>query len=129
MTNRVSALRLGVLLVGLALLAGGDARAGAGPNAFANCFTTPGTSMCYGNFAGFANDSDPNSYAGFDTNSNYFSAHLAGQDYTCTVSSTLYPSVLAMWPQTTSFRAGLFFMSWDSSGICSSLSFFNASDY
>ena len=129
MTNRVSALVLGVLLVGVMLLGAGDARAGAVPTAFAYCFTTPGTSMCYGNFAGFVNDSDPNSSAGFDTNSNYFSAHLGGQDYTCAVSSTLYPDVLAMWPQTTSFRAGLFFMSWDAQGFCSSLSFYNASNY
>jgi|tagenome__1003787_1003787.scaffolds.fasta_scaffold17196822_2 hypothetical protein len=128
MTNRVSALRLGVLLVGLALLTAGDARAGAAPQAFASCFTTPGTSMCWGTFTGFQNDSDPNSFAGFDTNSNYFSAHLAGQDYTCAVSSTLYPQVLAAWPQTTSFK-GLFVMSWDADGVCSSLSFFNASDY
>ena len=129
MTNRVSFWSLGALVVGLMLVRGGDARAGAAAGSLAYCFTTPGTSMCYGNFAGFVNDSDPNSYAEFSTNTNYFAAHFAGQAYSCTVSSTLYPDVLAKWPQTTSYRAGLFFMSWDSSGICSQISFVNASDY
>lgn len=70
----------------------------------------------------------PNAFAQFQTNANGFSASLDGQDFGCTVSSTLYPEVLAAWPQTLSFK-GLFFINWDPQGICSSLSFVNSSSY
>jgi hypothetical protein len=128
MELRFSTLCLGGLAFGCLLLASTDSRAGSGPSSFAYCFTTPGTSMCQGNMAGFLNASDPDAYAGFQTNPNSFGAFLDGQDFSCTVSSTLYPDVLAHWPQTTSFR-GLFFINWDPDGNCSNLSFFNSSTY
>jgi hypothetical protein len=119
--------RVGLLGAGLTLLGSRDTRAGAGPNDFAVCVTTPGTSFCYGSLAGFRQDADPDAEAGFESNGS-FSAHLNGQLHSCAVSSTLYPQVLALWPQTTSFH-GYFFIGWDQQGFCSTLSFFNGSEF
>jgi len=136
MTNRSSRNVFGVLsilttlVLGLLLLGPGQARAGT-HSAFAYCSSTPGKSFCYGSLAGFVADSDPNSYASFNTESPTsasFAAHLGGRDFGCTVSPTLYPDVLALWPRTTSFDS-LFVIMWDQQGYCSSLSLHNNSAY
>jgi hypothetical protein len=108
-----------------------DSRAGVQPGGPASsfCSITPGTSFCLGSFDGFRQDPDPNAYAGFGTNTNDFSAELGGQNYSCTVSSTLYPEVLATWPQMSTFRTGFFYIGWDPQGYCSSLQLFNGSEY
>jgi len=130
MASRLSRLSIGVLTVGWLLLGGGAARAG-GHGAFAFCSGAPGKSFCYGTLSGFVADPDPNSYASFNTDSSSsgsFIAHLGGRDYGCTVSPTLYPDVLALWPRTTSFGS-LFVIMWDQQGYCSSLSLHNSSAY
>jgi len=130
MANRVSRLGVGILAVGLLLLAAGPARAGA-HGAFAFCSSSPGKAYCYGTLAGFVADPDPNSYASFNTDSPStasFNAHLGGRDYGCTVSPTLYPDVAALWPRTASFDS-LFVIMWDQQGNCSSLSLHNSSAY
>ena len=130
MGNRVSRLGVGILVVGMLLLGSGAARAGA-HGAFAFCSNAPGKSYCYGTLAGFVADPDPNSYASFNTESSSsasFNAHLGGRDFGCTVSPTLYPDVLALWPRTTAFSS-LFVITWDQQGNCSSLSLHNNSAY
>ena len=116
--------------LGLPLAGAGPARAGA-PGPFAFCSSSPGKSYCYGTLAGFVADPDPNSYASFNTESSTsasFNAHLGGRDFGCTVSPTLYPDVLALWPRTASFNS-LFVIMWDQQGNCSSLSLHNSSAY
>lgn len=130
MATRVSRLSVGVIAFGLLLLAAGPARAGA-HGAFAFCSSSPGKSYCYGTLAGFVADPDPNSYASFNTESSStasFNAHLGGRDFGCTVSPTLYPDVVALWPRTASFNS-LFVIMWDQQGNCSSLSLHNSSAY
>jgi hypothetical protein len=128
--NAVGFLSILALGLGLPLAGGGQARAGT-HGAFAYCTSTPGKSFCYGSLAGFVADSDPSSYASFNTESSTsasFSAHVGGRDFGCTVSPTLYPDVLALWPRTTSFDS-LFVIMWDQQGYCSSLSLHNSSAY
>jgi len=130
MANRMSRLGIGVLALGILLLGSGAARAGA-HGAFAFCSSAPGKAYCYGTLAGFVADPDPNSYASFYTDSSSsasFSAHLGGRDFGCTVSPTLYPDVLALWPRTAAFSS-LFVITWDAQGNCSSLSLHNSSAY
>ena len=130
MASRVSRLGIGVVAVGLLLLSAGLARAGT-RTAFAYCSSAPAKSLCYGTLSGFLADSDPNSYASFNTDSSgspSFNARLGGRDYSCTVSPTLYPDVLALWPRTTSFES-FFMIMWDQQGYCSSLSLHNSSAY
>lgn len=129
MKGRVSVLVAGAIVAGLVLFSAGDTRAGLGASPWAFCNQTPGTSFCMGSFAGFIQDSHPDSYAGFSTgvNGNSFGATLAGQHYSCVVSSALYPQVAALWPQINSFK-GLFFIYWDAQGFCSMLEFFHSSN-
>ena len=128
--NAIGFLSILALGLGLPLAGGGQARAGT-HGAFAYCTSMPGKSFCYGSLAGFVADSDPSSYASFNTESSTsasFSAHVAGRDFGCTVSPNLYPDVLALWPRTTSFDS-LFVIMWDQQGYCSSLSLHNSSAY
>ena len=130
MANRALLFAVSILAAGLVFIGAGPARAG-GHGAFAFCSSAPGKSYCYGTFAGFVADPDPNSYASFNTDSSSsasFNAHLGGRDYGCAVSTTLYPDVLALWPRTTSFNS-LFMIMWDQQGNCSSLSLHNSSAY
>jgi hypothetical protein len=133
MTNRVSFFSVGALVAVVVTATSGDSRAGVQPGGPANafCTITPGTSFCDGSFAGFQQSSDPNANAGFTsgTGGNSFSAELNGQNFGCTVSSTLYPQVLATWPQLSSFRNGFFFVGWDPQGFCNALVIFNGSGY
>jgi hypothetical protein len=130
MAKRLSLFAIGVLITSLVSLGAGSARAGT-HGAFAFCSGAPGKSYCYGTLAGFVADPDPNSYASFNTESSSsasFNAHLGGRDYGCTVSTTMYPDVLALWPRTISFSS-LFVIMWDQQGNCSSLSLHNSSAY
>lgn len=135
MTTRALGRAVGILSIlglglALSLLGRGEARAGT-HGAFAYCSSTPAKSYCYGSLAGFVADSDPSSYASFNTDSSTsasFSAHVGGRDYGCTVSPTLYPDVLALWPRTTTFDS-LFVITWDQQGYCTSLSLHNNSAY
>jgi len=130
MSRRALLLAISTLAMGLVFLAAGPVRAGA-HGAFAFCSGSPGKSYCYGTLAGFVADPDPNSYASFNTESSStasFNAHLGGRDYGCTVSSTLYPDVVALWPRTAAFNS-LFVIMWDQQGNCSSLSLHNSSAY
>lgn len=132
MTRRVSQFAIGLLVLGVVIGSGGDGRAGVPSSASEPfCTITPGTSFCFGNFAGFQQSSDPNATAGFDLNSGggYFTASLNGQTYACNISTTLYPSVAAMWPQAVLYRNGYFFIGWDPQGNCSTLTLFNGSNY
>ena len=123
---------VGTLAAGVALLLTGDARAGYTIVQPPSCYSYAGIGgSCAGTIAGFRNDSDPGASVAFEqyaygsTTAQSFSAVLNGSGFSCVVTSAS-PAIQAMWPQSLRFD-DYFYVSWDTTGACTSVFFLNTS--
>jgi hypothetical protein len=104
------------------------------PNAAFCWKSTDGSGYCSGTMSGFRNNSDAGAYAGFVSTElstgQTFYASVNGGFYACGVLPAYGTptSLVNMWPTAANFR-GLFEISWNSSGACTTLSLYNGSAY
>lgn len=91
-----------------------------------------GSGFCEGTMQSFLKSADPSAYAQFSmgpltTSTPTFQAYLNGAGYFC-MATNAYPDIKQFWPQFVDARS-LWWISWNSSGICTSGGVQNASSF
>jgi hypothetical protein len=105
----------------MTLLASSDSQAGS-QSSYGFCSkNADGSGNCFGDFAGFRNNADPNAFISFASYGSFW-ASLNSVSYACSPNST----VLSQWPVLMNSRA-YFSISWDAGGTCTSLTLINTS--